>query len=286
MAKKSTPWSVEEVTTFLHCIADDKVQRELDGTTRNIEVFREVSTLMSCYSRTVVQCREKLKKMKSKYRLVKDNNNTSGASRKNWKWFDLMDTIYGHRPASVGREGGLDSATTLLESLHDDYIGTSEEEQFRTTSSASTSSTSTAQTPARPQTPTQTPTRAQTPTPSASSTPLRVVLGKRKRGGEDLALQERQLAQQKEHQEQNLAEQREDRAQQKEDQAQQKEDRALRAQHMNQTLVEAREARLLEAALRREEIAHAESFNVSFLRTLCQVLGGTGSQRAPSPPPL
>ncbi|KAL3067629.1 hypothetical protein OYC64_017370 [Pagothenia borchgrevinki] len=272
MAKKSTPWSVEEVTTFLHYIAD-KIQRELDGTTRNIKVFQEVSTLMSTsgYSRTVVQCREKLKKMKGEYRLVKDNNNTSGASRKNWKWFDLMDSIYGHRPASVGREGGLDSATALLESLHDDYIGTSEEEPFRTTSRASTSSISTAQTPAR----TQTPTRAQTPTPSASSTPLRVVLGKRKRGGEELALLERQLAQQKEHQEQNLAEQRED--------------RALQAQYMNQTLVEAREARLarlLEAALRREEIAHAESFNVSFLRTLCQVLVGTGSQRVPSSPPL
>ncbi|XP_034004320.1 epsin-2-like [Trematomus bernacchii] len=237
----------------------------------------------SGYSRTVVQCRKKLKKMKSEYSLVKDNNNTSGASRKNWKWFDLMDTIYGHRPASVGREGGVDSATALLESLHDDYIGTSEEEQFRTTSSASTSSTSTAQTPARPQ----------TPTPSASSTPLRVVLGKRKRGGEYLALQERQLALQKEHQEQNLAQQEEHRAQQEEHRAQQeehraqlKEDRALQAQLMNQALVEAREARLLDAALRREEMAHAESFNLSFLHTLCQVLGGTGSRRAPSPPPL
>ncbi|KAL3065130.1 hypothetical protein OYC64_015334 [Pagothenia borchgrevinki] len=278
MAKKSTPWSVEEVTTFLHYIADDQVQRELDGTTRNIKVFQEVSTLMSTsgYSRTVVQCRKKLKKMKSEYSLVKDNDNTSGASRKNWKWFDLMDTIYGHRPASVGREGGLDSATALLESLHDDYIGTSEEEQFRTTSSASTSSTSTAQTPARPQ----------TPTPSASSTPLRVVLGKRKRGGEYLALQERQLALQKEHQEQDRAQQEQNRAQQEEHWAQQKEDRALQAQLMNQALVEAREARLLDAALRREEMAHAESFNLSFLRTLCQVLGGTGSQRAPSPPPL
>ncbi|XP_033988801.1 trihelix transcription factor GTL1-like isoform X2 [Trematomus bernacchii] len=282
MAKKSTPWSVEEVTTFLHYIADDKIQRELDGATRNIKVFQEVSTLMSTsgYSRTAVQCREKLKKMKGEYRLVKDNNNTRGASRKNWKWFDLMDSIYGHRPSSVGREGGLDSATALLESLHDDDIGNSKKEP--TTSRASTSSISTAQTPARPQT--QTPTRA--PTPSASSTPL----GKRKRGGEELALLERQLAQQKEHQEQKLAQQKEHQeqnlAEQREDRALQKEDRALQAQYMNQTMVEAREARVLEAALRREEMAHAESFNVSFLRTLCQVLGGTGSQRAPSPPPL
>ncbi|KAK5927236.1 hypothetical protein CesoFtcFv8_000342 [Champsocephalus esox] len=36
------------------------------------------------------------------------------------------------RPTLGGREGGLDSATALLESLHDDAIGTSEEEQSRT----------------------------------------------------------------------------------------------------------------------------------------------------------
>ena len=47
MARKSTPWSVEEVTTFFHLIADDKIQRELDGTTRNLKVFQEVSALLS-----------------------------------------------------------------------------------------------------------------------------------------------------------------------------------------------------------------------------------------------
>ncbi|XP_034005618.1 uncharacterized protein LOC117497723 [Trematomus bernacchii] len=274
MAKKSTPWSVEEVTTFLHYISDEKIQRELDGMTRNIKVFQEVSTLMatSGYSRTVVQCREKLKKLKGEYRLVKDNNNTSGAARKNWKCFDLMNSIYGHRPASVGREGGLDSATALLESMNDDYVLNNEDEP--TPSGASISSISTAQTPAR----------AQTPTPSASSTP-RVVLGKRRR--EELELQ---LAQQKEHQEQNLAQQEKNLAQQEKSHAQQekihaelREDRALQAQYMNQSLVEAREARLLEATLRREEMARVESFNASFMRTICQVLGGTSAQ---SPPPL
>ena len=120
MARKSTPWSVEEVTTFLHLIAADKIQRELDGTTRNLKVFQEVSALLSerGFSRTFLQCRETLIKLKSEYRLVKDNNGTSGAGRKNWKWFDLLDAIYGHRPANVGSEGGLDSATALLESLH------------------------------------------------------------------------------------------------------------------------------------------------------------------------
>ena len=69
MAKKSTPWSIDEVTTFLHLIADDKIQRELDGTTRNLNVFQEVSALLSVrgYARTFQQCRDKVKKLKSEY---------------------------------------------------------------------------------------------------------------------------------------------------------------------------------------------------------------------------
>ncbi|KAK5917670.1 hypothetical protein CgunFtcFv8_002494 [Champsocephalus gunnari] len=38
---------------------------------------------------------------------------------KDIQWFDLLDAIYGHRPANVGREGGLDSAPALLESPRD-----------------------------------------------------------------------------------------------------------------------------------------------------------------------
>ncbi|XP_034058961.1 zinc finger and SCAN domain-containing protein 29-like [Gymnodraco acuticeps] len=150
-SKKSTPWSTEEVTTFLNLIGDDKIQRELDGTTRNVKVFQDVSAQMSerGLSRNFLQCREKLKKMKSEYRQVKDNNNTSGAGRKQWKWFDLLDQIYGHRPANVGREGGLDSATALLESLQDDYIGTSEEEHSRTTGDGRVPSTTSSSNPER-----------------------------------------------------------------------------------------------------------------------------------------
>ncbi|PIO13871.1 hypothetical protein AB205_0080870 [Aquarana catesbeiana] len=32
-----------------------------------------------------------------------------------------MDAIYGHRPANQGREGGLDSATAILESMIDPF---------------------------------------------------------------------------------------------------------------------------------------------------------------------
>ncbi|XP_034095930.1 zinc finger and SCAN domain-containing protein 29-like isoform X3 [Gymnodraco acuticeps] len=265
-SKKSTPWSTEEVTTFLNLIGDDKIQQELDGTMRNVKVFQDVSAQMSerGFSRTFLQCREKLKKMKSEYRQVKDNNNTSGAGRKQWKWFDLSDQIYGHRPANVGREGGLDSATALLESLQDDYIGTSEEEHSRTTGDGSvpstTSSSNPERTPARPQTPAEESTPTQPPTPSAITTPQRVVLGKRKRGGEDRAQQER-------HHEQHMAQQ---------------------ERHLDWAKASAERRWELDAVLRREEAAQAETFNLAFLRTLGEVLGGLGSRRGsrrgPSPP--
>ncbi len=110
-------WSVEEVQTFLSLIAEERIQQELDGATRNEKVFQEVAKLLAAhgYRRTYKQCRDKLKKLKSDYRSIKDHNSRSGSNRRSWKWFDQMDAIYGGRPTSVGREGALDSATPMLE---------------------------------------------------------------------------------------------------------------------------------------------------------------------------
>lgn len=45
--RKTVPWSNEEVGTFLSLIVDDRIQRELDGATKNEKVFKEVSCLMT-----------------------------------------------------------------------------------------------------------------------------------------------------------------------------------------------------------------------------------------------
>ncbi|CAL8241910.1 unnamed protein product, partial [Gadus morhua 'NCC'] len=80
------------------------------------------------YYRSYVQCRDKLKKLKSDYKAIKDQNGRSGSNRKSWKWYDQMDTIYGHRPANNGRESGIDSAMGLLEEIdNDDFLCTTEE---------------------------------------------------------------------------------------------------------------------------------------------------------------
>ncbi|XP_037095644.1 zinc finger and SCAN domain-containing protein 20-like [Syngnathus acus] len=96
--QKIIPWSVSEVTQFLMLVADEKIQVELDGT-RNEKVYRELAQRMASfgYNRTFRQCREKLKKLKSDYRAIKDNNCRGGSNRKSWKWFGHMDAIYGHR---------------------------------------------------------------------------------------------------------------------------------------------------------------------------------------------
>ncbi|TKS66138.1 hypothetical protein D9C73_000194 [Collichthys lucidus] len=93
-----------------------------------------------------------------------------------------MDSIYGHRPANSGREGGLDSATSILESLtEDDYILELEEMPVDehgpmtpaavvpTASTASEFEPPRAATPATVETP-----RAATPAPAGSaSAPIR-----------------------------------------------------------------------------------------------------------------
>ncbi|XP_034074683.1 uncharacterized protein LOC117547886 [Gymnodraco acuticeps] len=220
-------------------------------------------------SRTFLQCREKLKKMKSEYRQVKDNNNTSGAGRK--QWFDLSDQIYGHRPANVGRE-----AWTLqrlywspCKMITLGLVRRNIPEQW-VMAVSTTSSSNPERTPARPQTLAEEPTPTQPPTPSAITTPQRVVLGKRKRGGEDRAQQER-------HHEQHMAQQ--------ERQLDWAKASAERRWELDAAL--RREEAVLrreEAVLRREEVAQAETFNLAFLRILGEVLGGLGIRRGPSPP--
>ncbi|KAK5915753.1 hypothetical protein CesoFtcFv8_001316 [Champsocephalus esox] len=178
------------------------------------------------------------------------------------------------------REGGLDSATALLESLQDDYIGTREEEHSRTTVDGSVPSTSSLN-PER--TPAEDPNPTQPPTPSAITTPQRVVLGKRKRGGEDRAQRhhEQHMAQLERHLDWAKAS-----AERKWelDAALRREEAALRREEAREEAALRREEAREEAALRREEAAQTETFNLAFLRTLGEVLGGLGSRHGPSPP--
>ena len=52
------------------------------------------------YKRTGVQCREKIKKLKSEYKKIKDNNSETGRGRKAWKFYSCMNEILGNKPVT------------------------------------------------------------------------------------------------------------------------------------------------------------------------------------------
>ena len=97
---RGATWSCDEVKTLIGIWADEKVQHQLDNCTKKVPVFQNIAKRLeeAGFTRTVMQIREKLKKLKQQYKKVKDNNNCSGRERKTFEFFYQMDEIMGGRP--------------------------------------------------------------------------------------------------------------------------------------------------------------------------------------------
>ncbi|XP_061838013.2 uncharacterized protein [Nerophis lumbriciformis] len=110
----STPWTIREVQTLLGILAEDKVQQDLVGAVRNKKVFQLVSQRMAAegFHRTCGQCQLKCKKLRSDYRKIKQQNR-----RKAWRWFDLVDAVYGRRPAIEKSAGHMHTTNSLLQAM-------------------------------------------------------------------------------------------------------------------------------------------------------------------------
>ena len=69
----------------------------------NKVIYDEIARKMreQGYNRDTEQCRNKVKNLKKHYREVKDNNKETGRGRKTCKFFEELDLILGHRPATV-----------------------------------------------------------------------------------------------------------------------------------------------------------------------------------------
>ena len=68
-------WSDAEVAALIAIWGEEEIQCQLDGTTRNIKVYRKIAEKLQendGFERTAVQCREKIKKLKSDYRRARD----------------------------------------------------------------------------------------------------------------------------------------------------------------------------------------------------------------------
>ena len=71
------------------------------------------------------QCRIKVKNLKNQYKKVKDHNGVTGNGRKVFIYYEQLDRILGHRPASL--------PTVLVDTASDDTDMSLEENDFLST---------------------------------------------------------------------------------------------------------------------------------------------------------
>ena len=123
-------WSEEEVMKLIELWGEDSVQAQLEGSKRNSQIFDKIASEMRTagYDRTGTQAREKIKKLRGEYRKIKDKKGKSGEGNKPWKYFDVLDAILEHKPAtcppvvvdtslavSDGEDEGKESEPTTIE---------------------------------------------------------------------------------------------------------------------------------------------------------------------------
>lgn len=73
-------WTEEETEMLIQLWGDESVQAQLERCTKNQSVYDRISSQMkdAWYSRTAVQCRGKIKKLRQECKRVKDNNGLTG----------------------------------------------------------------------------------------------------------------------------------------------------------------------------------------------------------------
>ena len=73
-------WTDSETFKLVEIWSEEEIQALLEGCTRNKHVYDKIARGMveAGHERTGVQCREKIKKLKSEYKKIKDNNGETG----------------------------------------------------------------------------------------------------------------------------------------------------------------------------------------------------------------
>ena len=90
-------------------------------------MFKKISSKMTdaVYDKTADQCNSKIRKLKLEYRKIKDSRNKTGTERKEWKFFDAMDAVLGHKPAiepPVVVESGAEATTSTAADNREDDV--------------------------------------------------------------------------------------------------------------------------------------------------------------------
>ena len=115
-------WTREETFKLISLWSEDVIQEQLEGCRRNSLVYRKIADDLceAGYSRSLEQCRDKIKKLKGEYKKVHDKRETTGEGRyPEWEFVDALDNVLGPKHST--------EPPTVIESLP--HVGPDDETQ-------------------------------------------------------------------------------------------------------------------------------------------------------------
>ena len=115
MAKRGETWSENETKALLSVWGREEIMEMLNNTHKNAEIYEKISKEMSVlgYQRDLIQCRTKVKHLKTEYKKYKDALGRSAADRgKSPKYFNEMDVFLGDQPEATGLSIAIDTSSS------------------------------------------------------------------------------------------------------------------------------------------------------------------------------
>jgi len=94
-------WSDKETLKLIEIWKEETIQEQLEGSKQNCDVYDKISREMATagFTRSGPQCREKVKKLRGKYKKIKDGLKQTGNKRKTCKFYEELDNVMGHKLA-------------------------------------------------------------------------------------------------------------------------------------------------------------------------------------------
>ena len=88
-------WTDAETFKLIELWSDETIQEGLEGCKKNSQIYAKLSDQMrkAGYERTLVQCHDKIKKLKGDYRKIKDGHKETGNNRKKSKFYEKMNEV-------------------------------------------------------------------------------------------------------------------------------------------------------------------------------------------------
>ena len=115
-------WTREETFKLISLWSEHVIQQQLEGCQRNSLVYRKIANDLgeASYTRSLEQCRDKIKKLRGEYKKVHGKREMTGEGQyPEWEFFDALDNILGPKHST--------EPPTLVKSLQ--RIGPDDESQ-------------------------------------------------------------------------------------------------------------------------------------------------------------